>query len=83
MSALSRVLVMFLLNFFVAKGLLPQTVVDELSRDPEVMLALELGLTTALTLITAGFWELLKAWPRMIRKALGVEERKDNHDGAN
>lgn len=80
MIALSRFFVIWVVNYFVTRGIIPQPAADELLSSTEALLVIEVAIATALTLVMTGLWEILKAWPRFVRSKLGVPEPEQEQE---
>lgn len=70
MTAVIRVITLYLLNFLLTRGILPPELVEGFKADTDAMLALELGIAAILTVLFTTLW----------KRALGVLDRLDGDD---
>lgn len=70
MTAVIRVITLYLLNFLLTRGILPPELVAGFRADTDAMLALELGIAAFLTVLFTTLW----------KRALDIMDRLDGDD---
>lgn len=81
MTAVIKVLTLYLINFLVAQRILPQELIESLMGNADAMLAIEMAVAAAFTVLLSFFAGLLKLVPHVLERVtqwvknkLGVRE---------